>query len=181
MNMQRVFGMPSGDTFDCPPIGEWTRNWLRGCKVIVDPFARNKKYGTFTNDLNPNTSADYHLDVLDFLELMVANGVQADAVIFDPPYSPRQIKELYDGIGITVKQTDAHRTAAWTKEKDLCDKLLKVGGLFLYYNWNTTGMGKNRLYTPLDILVVNHGSSHNDTLCMVERKEWKPTMNSFGG
>ena len=45
----REWGMPTRDTFDCPPIGEFVRRWLRGAKVSIDPFARNKRLATWMN------------------------------------------------------------------------------------------------------------------------------------
>src|SRR5689334_12284755 len=97
--MRRVFAFPSAATFDIPPICGLVKTYLRGSKVSVDPFARNKRWATFTNDLNPETAAESHLDSAEFLESLASAGVQADLVLFDPPYSPRQIKECYDGIG----------------------------------------------------------------------------------
>ena len=40
--------------------------------------------------------------------------------------------------------------------------------------WNSTGMGKARGYEIEEILLVNHGAAHNDTIVMVERKPLTP-------
>ena len=37
-----------------------------------------------------------------FLDLMIDQGVRAEVVLFDPPYSPRQIMECYQGIGRNI-------------------------------------------------------------------------------
>lgn len=74
--MSRTWAMPTSDTFDCKPIGDFVRQYLKG--VSVDPFARNKRWATHTNDLNPETAAEYHMDAKDFLEMLAAKGVKAD-------------------------------------------------------------------------------------------------------
>jgi hypothetical protein len=118
----------NGDTFDCKPLGEIVRKYLVASKISVDPFARNCRWATYTNDLNPATKAEYHLDSLEFLKLMQSKNVRPDLVIFDPPYSPRQIKELYDGIGMKMGGREALRSASWKAEKDVIDDILLVGG-----------------------------------------------------
>jgi tRNA1(Val) A37 N6-methylase TrmN6 len=159
--------MPTADTFDCKPLGALVRRYLRG--VSIDPFARNKTWATHTNDLNPQTAAQHHMDAADFLRLLVDQGVQADVVIFDPPYSPRQIKECYDGIGKKMAQMDAFRTH-WKPERDAIGKLLKPDGVVLSFGWNTIGMGTKRGFEPIELVVVCHGPGHNDTLGLVERR-----------
>ena len=159
--------MPTADTFDCKPMGDFVRRYLQG--VSVDPFARNKRWAAHTNDLNPNTAAEHHMDATDFLKMLVEKGVQADVVIFDPPYSPRQIKECYDGIGKKMAQLDACRTH-WKPERDAINQLLKPDGVVLSFGWNTIGMGIKRGYEPIELLVVCHGPGHNDTLCLVEHR-----------
>lgn len=123
-----------------------------------------------TNDLNPETEAEHHLDVMEFLEKLKADGILADLVIFDPPYSPRQIAECYSGIGRLTTQRDTQRVARWKDEKDIICELLHPGGIVLSFGWNSNGMGKGRGFEIEEILLVAHGSGHNDTICMSERK-----------
>jgi len=170
MEMSRVWAMPTKDTFDCKPIGEFVRRHMNTDYISIDPFARNKRWATYTNDLNPDTDAEYHMDALAFLDMLVQEGRRAECVIFDPPYSPRQIKECYNGIGLKMHQEDAWRTNGWKPEKDLCNILMPVGSIFLYFGWNTTGMCKSRGFEPIELLVVCHGPGHNDTLCLAEKK-----------
>mgnify|MGYP002360201158 CR=1 FL=1 len=93
MRMSRDWAMPSADTFSVPCIGAFVNRHATG--VIVDPFARNSTIARYRNDLNPNTTAEFHMDAVDFLRYMASTGVVADTVLFDPPYSPRQISECY--------------------------------------------------------------------------------------
>lgn len=168
MKFTRHWAMASPETFTIEPIRLFVKKYLSG--LSIDPFARNCGWATYTNDLDDRTSAQYHMDCRDFLNEMRDQGVQADVVIFDPPYSPRQIKEVYDGIGLKMGGKDAWRTHSWSKEKAIIDDLLKVGGVFLSFGWNSHGIGKKYGYSTEEILLVSHGAGHNDTICMVERK-----------
>ncbi len=170
MKFQRIWAMPSGDTFDCAPIGDFVKRYLRDSKVSIDPFARNKRWATHTNDLNPDTLATDHLDASEYLEAMVRIGTRADLVIFDPPYSPRQVKELYDSIGMKMGTEDAWNSAAWSTARNHINNLVEIGGVVLSFGWNTIGMGRPRGYAIEEIMLVCHGAAHNDTICMAERK-----------
>ena len=88
--------MPNKNTFDVQPIGLFVKKYLDRSKVSIDPFARDKEWATYTNDINPETKAMYHMDARGFLEEMVLMEVKADLVILDPPYSTRQMKECYE-------------------------------------------------------------------------------------
>src|SRR5512133_3868823 len=88
---RRVWAMPSADTFSVPPLGDMVKRYLRNATVSVDPCARNKRWATYTNDINPNTEAEYHMEARAFLAEMVRQGIAADLIIFDPPYSPRPV------------------------------------------------------------------------------------------
>lgn len=138
----------------------------------MDCFARNKRWATYTNDLNPNTSAEYHLDVVDFLKLMIDKNVQADCVLFDPAFSPRQLKEAYEESGFKFRYEDTHRTMGWGNERRLIDRILVVGGVVLSFGWNTFGMQACGLsgYEIEEIMLVSHGPGTPDTICMAEKK-----------
>lgn len=98
--------MPHLETFSVKPIGDLVRRYLEQSQVSIDPFARNKRWATYTNDLNPATDAEYHMETLDFLVELQQQRVKADLFLFDPPYSPRQIKECYDQIGKRMTVAD---------------------------------------------------------------------------
>src|SRR5688572_22141781 len=93
--------MPNGDTFSIPPIRDFVSRYLEASTLSIDPFARNFTGPTRTNDLNPKTSAQYHLQAVEFLSLMEESGERYDLAILDMPYSPRQISECYKEAGIT--------------------------------------------------------------------------------
>jgi len=163
--------MPSADTFDIQPIGALVKRFLKASKTSVDPFSRNKRWATYTNDLNPDTAAEYHLDAYEFLLLLQSKGVAPDLIIFDPPYSRQQVKEVYAGIGrhYGIEDSQDHSTN-WSKERDVIDQILQVGGIVISCGWNSGGMGKERGYKPLELLITPHGGNHNDTITFVEQK-----------
>lgn len=137
-------------------------------KVVVDSFSNGKReWGTITNDLNPDIDADYHLDAYDFMENITDNSV--DVVLYDPPYSVRQVSECYHNFGYEVTSLDT--SAHWrAKHLDEIERITKVVGICLCFGWNTNGVGKKRNFSIEEILLVAHGGLHNDTLVSVERK-----------
>lgn len=163
--MRRVWAMPNPQTFDIPPIRSLVKGYLYKSKVSVDPFARNKRWATHTNDLNPETLAEYHLPADEYLAQL---NVNADLVIFDPPYSPEQIVRCYQNIGLSTSHFAAG--IGWAKVRDLLSAILEPNGIAISCGWNTVGMGVVRGFQILEILLVSHGREHNDTIVTVERK-----------
>ena len=177
MKFRREWAMPDSDTFDIPPIGALIRHYLTKSTQSIDPFARNKRWATLTNDLDPSTLAQYHMDALEFLKTMKSNGITVDLALFDPPYSPRQIKECYESIGMEMTTEDAWRTHAWTAEKDAINSMLLSRGTVICCDWNSVGMGSLREYSLIEVLLVCHGAGHNDTIVTVWRKN--PRIEEF--
>lgn len=163
----RQWAMPSADTFDVPPIGDFVKKYLRQSKVSVDPFARNKRWATYTNDLNPDTAAEYHLEAIEFVKQLRSRGVMCDLVIFDPPYSPTQIKQMYESIG-DGKYFGGQEN--WLELRNELRAMVTVGGIVLSFGWNSQGMGDGRGFEIVELLLCAHGAAHNDTICMAERK-----------
>jgi hypothetical protein len=166
--MSRAWAMPNIATFTIAPIrgllGRWIKPDMHGC----DPFARNSKWAAITNDLNPDTSAMYHRDALEFLR--TRKDVEFDFVLLDPPFSSEQVKRNYENIGRAVFASDTHRQQFMRQVKDETDRVLKPGGLVLCFAWDSGGMGIGRGYDRLETLIVAHGGVRNDTICVVDRK-----------
>ena len=101
--------MPNKNTFDIKPIKELIQSELTN-GIWIDPFANQNKLATITNDLNPDFDTDYHMDALDFLKTFQNESV--DGVLYDPPYSPRQVTECYQGVGINVT-SETTRASFW--------------------------------------------------------------------
>lgn len=170
MKLERVWAMPSAETFSIRPIDALLSRWLDGRRVVVDPFARYSTRGTLRNDLNTAIPDVLHFPADVFCEQLVDAGVVADAVLFDPPYSPRQIAECYQSLGVAVSQEDTQNARLYKAVKDRLDRLLRPGGIAICCGWNSNGFGTTRGYEQLELLLVAHGAAHNDTIVTVERK-----------
>lgn len=115
LKMSRAWAMPSKDTFSIQPIRDLIGRYLDD-GLWVDPFAGCSPFKSqcLTNDLNPSIEADYNLDARDFLSGFTFQSV--DGVLFDPPYSPRQVAEVYKHVGYEVTMETTQATF-WTKIK----------------------------------------------------------------
>ena len=166
----RTWSMPNSQTFKIKPIRQFIEQALTD-GIWIDPFVRNsifKDRMTYTNDLNPKFEATEHKDAFDFLNGFDDNSV--DGILFDPPYSPRQIKECYDGIGLKVSQKDT-QSSFWGNLKKQIARITKKGGKIICCGWNSGGVGKTLGFDMIEILMVPHGGSHNDTLVTLEYKK----------
>lgn len=170
IQFSRCFAMPNAETFSIRPIGEFVRRYLAEAKVSVDPFARNRDWATHTNDINRNTSAQAHMDAEEFLIYLAERGVVADLVLFDPPYSPRQVSEHYKAAGREVTSEDTQNGRLYRRVRNAIERVIRPGGVVLSFGWQSIGMGLARGYLPLEILLVPHGGGHNDTICFAEKK-----------
>lgn len=157
--------MPNSNTFDIKPINNLINKYAQG--VIIDPFANKNKIASITNDINPEFDTDYHMDALDFLKMFNDNSV--DMVLYDPPYSPRQVAECYHNVG---KSVNMHTTQAsyWGNQKKEISRIVKPKGIVITCSWNSGGIGKKYGFEIQEILLVPHGGWHNDTICVVEQK-----------
>lgn len=164
--------MPNSETFQCLPIEAFVHKYINGADVVVDPFARNSKLAQWSNDINPETDAEFHMDALDFLGMLLEKKVPADVVLLDPPYSLRQMKECYESFGRKVSYRES--TYFYGDLRDAVNKILKSDGVVLSFGWNSIGMGKTRGFEILEVLLVCHGRAHNDTICVADHRNQKP-------
>ena len=107
----------------------------------------------------------YKEEALDYLSRFLNGSV--DRVLFDPPYSPRQLKECYQSNGQSLHDATS---SVWKKWKDAIARVIKSGGYCISFGWSTNGLGKNRGFEIIEILLVAHGGNHNDTIAVVEKK-----------
>lgn len=167
LKIQRVKAPPSKDTFTIKPIAELLQRYVKDGKGWIDPFAGENSPAELTNDLNPSKPTKYHLKSDEFCNQL--NG-EFEGILLDPPYSPRQIKECYNGIGIKCSATDTQNAKLYGDTRKSIYKKIKVGGYAISFGWNSTGFGKNMGFEIVEILLVNHSSAHNDTIVVVEKK-----------
>ena len=167
MIVRREWAMPSKNTFSIKPITKLIEKYIEHKSVIVDPFANGSKLGTITNDLDTTYDTDYHLDALEFLKLMETNGV--DVVLYDPPYSERQLYECYNPTEQSIGLDNAKNK--YLKDiKQEFNRMVKIGGYVLSFGWSSEGVGEKYGFELVEVLTVAHGGWHNDTICTVEKK-----------
>lgn len=174
MKIERTWSMPNCETFKIKAIKELIQKYVHEYDIVLDPFAnacsikneiKCRRY--ISNDLDISFNTDYHLDAQEFMKLFDDNSV--DVVLFDPPYSARQVKECYQKLDKTVTISDT-QSSYFTKFKQEIARVLKPGGICISCGWNTNGIGKKYGFEMIEILDIAHGSSHNDTLVTVEKK-----------
>lgn len=159
--------MPNSNTFNIKPISELLKKYVKYGELWIDAFANNSKIATITNDLNTEYDTDYHMDALDFFKMFENNSV--DVVLYDPPYSLRQVSECYKNVGkpVTMETTQS----SWrSRHIDEISRIVKPNGICISFGWNSSGVGKVRGFEIVEILLVPHGGSRNDTIVTVERK-----------
>lgn len=166
MKITREWAMPNRRTFQIKPIKDFIETNLKS-GLILNPFANTSTYG-ITNDLDPQYNTDFNMDALDFLKLYDDNSV--DFILYDPPFSPRQISECYKKFDRTVNMKTT-QSSYWGKQKNEVARIMKTGGKVITFGWNSGGIGKTNGFKIEKILMVAHGSWHNDTICTLEVKE----------
>ncbi len=148
MKINRTWAMPNKETFKIKPIKELMSKYCcpKDWECALDPFP-----------------FEYKEDATDYLNRQPNNFFHI--AFFDPPYSPRQLKECYKGKG----EYDT-KASTWSNWKNLLSRKIKVGGKVISFGWSSQGMGKNRGFEIIEILLVPHGGQHNDTIVVVEKK-----------
>ena len=100
MIIKRVWEMPNKNTFEIKCISKLIDKYNNLNLLSIDPFANKNKIAKITNDLDKSYKTDFNLDALDFLKQIQSNTI--DLVLFDPPYSPRQVSEVYKKLNKSV-------------------------------------------------------------------------------
>jgi len=167
MNINRVWAMPNKWTFTIKPIADLLARYVGDGLGWADPFAGENSPAEYTNDIDPNRKAKTNLEASEF-----ARGLNGDikGILFDPPYSLEQLKRSYENIGRKFTMRDGQIANRWTELKDILSRALIPGGIVISFGWNSEGFGKGRGFMLEEILLVAHGSGHNDTIVTVERK-----------
>lgn len=167
MEINKVWAMSNKNTFSISPIKELISKYIHGDKVSIDPFANESQIAKITNDLNPAFNTTHNLDALDFLKIF--NPQSIDVVLFDPPYSPRQVAESYKKMDKVVNMQTT-QSSFWSNLKKEMARIIKPQGIVISFAWNSGGIGKRHGFAPVEILLVSHGGWHNDTIVTVEKK-----------
>ena len=70
IQIERIWSMPNKNTFEISPIKVLLEEGVDLSKYWVVPFANQNKIASITNDIDREYDADYHLDALDFFEIV---------------------------------------------------------------------------------------------------------------
>ena len=175
MKITRVWAMPNKNTFTIKPIkylidSVFIKKGLMKECISCDPFVNDspfKERCQLTNDLNPDILATSHEDALSFLQKTQSNYV--DVLLFDPPYSPRQVSECYKRLGKSVNMQTT-QSSYWGNLKKEIARVVKSNGIVVTCGWNSGGIGKENGFIIEEVLIVPHGGWHNDTIVTVEFK-----------
>lgn len=158
--------MPNHQTFRIRPIKLLLSRYIKNPIGWVDPFAGANSPAEITNDHNPEMPTKYNLDVMDFAKKLPNN---LNGILFDPPYSFTQISEHYKSIGRRASKYETSMSFYEKPKSLLCEKV-KPGGYVISFGWNSNGFGKARGFKIIEIMLVAHGGSKNDTIVTVEQK-----------
>jgi hypothetical protein len=153
-----------------PELKELVERYLRNSTISVDVFARNNDAFTFTNDINPTTAAEYHLEAYEFLCLMKKNNVSADLVFFDPPH------DLYESVYSNAEAKcwwEHHNKIMlkeWGRERDILADWLHSGSVVISSGLSSFGLGRKRGFTPIEIVYFSISNKEIEACYVVEKK-----------
>jgi hypothetical protein len=155
MKVSRAWAMPNKHTFDIKPIAELIEHWRPGGGAVsVDPFANKNRIADICNDIDPQHDCEHQMDALDFLKTLGTDST--DFLLFDPPYSPRQVSECYKALGRTVNMQTT-QSSFWGNLKKEISRVVIPHGQVISFGWNSGGIGKSNGFQIEEVLLVAHG------------------------
>ena len=111
-----------------------------------------------------------------YTDLKMFQDESVDTVLYDPPYSPRQVSECYRALGMSVNMATT-QASYWAAQKKEIARICRPQGIVITCSWNSGGIGMKLGFEMLEVLLVPHGGWHNDTIAVVERKS--PSLLEF--
>ena len=148
VNFERYWAMPSHKTFTIAPF-----------KKLID-----KELGTNYIDPFPYP---FKQDAIKYLKTISSNS--ENFLVFDPPYSSYQLKTKYENAGLSLN--NKYDASYWSNCKKEISRIVKEGGKVISFGWNSNGIGKKYGFKLYKIILVAHGSYHNDTIATAEIKD----------
>tara|TARA_R110002012_G_C11549530_1_gene602315 strand:+ start:318 stop:785 length:468 start_codon:yes stop_codon:yes gene_type:complete len=154
MIIERYWSMPNHKTFNIKPFKDLIKNELGN--NYIDPFPYPFKQ-----------------DAIGYLKTIPDNS--ENYLVFDPPYSQYQLKLKYKNFGnyfhnSNDKDQGRRITRYWSNCKKEISRIIKKNGKVISFGWNSNGIGKKFSFKIKKIVLVAHGSQHNDTIATVEIK-----------
>ena len=140
----RQIAQPNKQTFKIKPIKELIDKYNTG--IIYEPFPY-----------------PFEKDALEELKKLPNNCV--NTILLDPPYSQRQLKEVYKNIGGFHYNMNS---SYWTFISKECYRILIPGGIVIKFGWNSCKI--NHTMEIIETMLICHGGMHNDTIITVQKK-----------
>lgn len=150
---------PKRYTFEQPKVKKWIEEKSEG--KVLNLFAGKTRLNLNETrvDLSDEFHPDYCMDAFDFVLYAKDNGIKYDTIILDPPYSLRKSMEKYNG----------KICSTFNKIKNELPYILNNKGRVITFGYTSVCMGKSRGFQKEEVLLVCHGGSHHDTVCVIEQ------------
>jgi len=155
IEFKRYWSMPNHKTFEIKPFNQLIKSEIGN--NYIDPF-----------------QYPFKQDAIEYLKTIKDNSEYY--LVFDPPYSQYQLKLKYKNFGNFFHNTndkDQGRriTKYWSNCKKEISRIIKKNGKVISFGWNSNGIGKKYGFEITKVVLVAHGSQHNDTIATVEIKK----------
>ena len=132
-------------------------------EFACDPFARNCQWAQpWTNDINIDTKAKWHLDAEEFLREI--SDERFAIMLLDPPFSDRMSKDKYQSSGNLY----ASDSAKMLRIQKLAGNLVVPGGFIIKAGYNTNK--PHNCFDLVEVRIVAMGNCRNDVLFSVWQK-----------
>ncbi len=156
---------PCKDTHQWPPYRAlWDK--YGDPDAAFDPFARDCRWcSPWTNDISPDTGAEYNMDAEEFLTLIEdRRGLESMQVgLLDPPFSDRMSSDRY-GTG-NLYASDSGKI---TRIQKKMGNLIKPGGILIKAGYNTSKPHPS--FELEEIVLVTMGPVQADVIFSIWRK-----------
>lgn len=167
MKIERKWAMVNKWTFKVKPIDLLLKRYIGDGSGWLDPCSGQSTLVEYSNDLASDTPAKSHMDAILYMKQFKSKIFKG--VLFDPPYSFAELLRCYRGTGRTLFKWGEFNDY-WAKCRDEIARIIQMQGIAISFGWNSIGMGITRNFELIEILLVCHGGTRNDTIIVVERK-----------
>ena len=139
----RLFSLPNKQPYKISHVKKIFKKYVYGHTLDLFPFP-------------------YQQDAL--ITIRNCKTESLDAITLDPPYSNYQLKKQYEDKGIAMITANRSYFAKLSEE---IKRTMKPGGYLISLGWNSKRLAG---FEFQEIILINHGSNHNDTILTVQRK-----------
>lgn len=141
--MTRLFSLPNKQPYKISHVKKLFKKYVHGVTLDLFPFP-------------------YQQDALTTIQDHQDESI--DCITFDPPYSNYQLKKQYEDKGIAMIKANRNYFGELFKE---IKRVVKPGGYIVTLGWNSKRASG---FEFEEIILLNHGTMHNDTIITVQRK-----------